>query len=270
MNDSSIQKFFYKKNSTLQNIEGINNLSITKNISFSDYFMLGGVESSTQINAPEQVEVSFDRTFIKMDDLFEYTGKNPISNAYIYNGEKYYNINNLYLNTYSAAFTVGELPKINTKFTSYGSDIYENITPENTGFLENKSYDIPRLNSIFITGSSSDEIKNIHNIFSFDYSLEINRQPYYGIGFDEPTEVCEILPIKINFSVNSKMKNEKDNLTIAKYKQNNLDFDIFVSGVSGSMNFPIRKAQLLNFDLTMSNQNTLEIKRQFVGYYGLR
>lgn len=269
MNDPSLQKIYYQSNSDLIELDGINNLNVSKNISFSDQFILGGDSSLLQINSPEEVKVSFDRSFIKEDLLLSYTGSSPVSKFYIYDSEKFYLINNLYLNSYSAGFSVGELPRINTQFTAYGEKVIQNSTPLLNIINSNYQFDVPKLGSIFITGTSSDEINNIHNIYSFDYSLEMNRQPFYSVGYLQPKEVCPIYPIKINFTINSKMKNEIDLINLSSLKQDNLNFDITVSGSLSIFSLPIRKAQLISSDITMSSSNTLELKRQFIGYYAL-
>lgn len=270
MNDPSLQKIYYQSGNNLVELDGVNNLSIAKSTSFSDQFMLGGDSSLIQVNAPEQVEVSFDRSFIKNDDLFRLTGSSPIEKLYVYDSKKFYLLNNLYLNTYSVGFSVGELPRISSKFTSYGEDIVQNSNPTLKIVNSDNQYDVPKLGSISITGSSSAEITNIHNIYSFDYSLEMNRQPFYTVGSLKPTEVCPILPIKINFSINSKMKDESSLIKISSRVQNNLNFDISISGSFSTMSFPIRSAQLISSDIVLSSSNTLELKRQFIGYYGLR
>jgi hypothetical protein len=269
MNDPKLQKIYYECNNNLIELNGINNLSISKNTSFADQFILGGDSSLLQVNSPEQIEVSFDRSFIQKDDLLRLTGSMPINKTYVYDSEKFYLINNLYLNSYSAGFSVGELPKINTKFISYGNSIIQNSNPLLNIIASPNQISIPKLGSISITGTSSSEINDIHNIFSFDYSLEINRQPFFTIGSIEPSEVCPILPIRINFSINSKMKDEKSLIKISSINQNNLNFDISISGQTSNMSFPVRKAQLVSSEIVLSNSNTLELKRQFIGYYGL-
>lgn len=270
MNDPSLQKIYYQCGSNLLELDGVNNLSISKSTSFSDQFILGGDSSLIQVNAPEQIEISFDRSFIKNDDLFRLTGSLPIEKLYVYDSKKFYLINNLYLNTYSVGFSVGELPRISSRFTSYGETILQNSNPLLNIINSTNEYDVPKLGSISITGSSSDEINNIHNIYSFDYSLEMNRQPFYTIGSSKPTEICPILPIKINFSVNSKMKDEGSIIQISSRMQNNLNFDVSVSGSVSTMSFPIRDAQLISSDIVLSSSNSLELRRQFIGYYGLR
>jgi hypothetical protein len=271
MNDPSLQKIYYKSGqSNYVSLNDVSNVSITKTTSFGDNFVLGGVESAYSINAPQQVEVNFDRSFIKKDDLFKYTGSDPLAKIYVFNSSKYYEINNLYLTQYSVNFTVGDIPKINTKFTSYGETIGQDSQVPGYSIIDvNDDIDIPRLNSILITGESSSEIKNIYNISSIDYSMQFNRQPFYNIGYDLPSEVYSILPIKINLSIISKLKNESSKIAISNMIQSGLNFDIAISGAIQTVNFPIRKAQLLSTEILLSSQNTLDVKHNFLGVYGI-
>jgi hypothetical protein len=274
MIDSSFNKFYYQSGYSLDAIElnGLENISIEKTISLNDQFLLGGYNVSSQINSPQQIDLNFSRSFVESDDMLNLTGKDPINNAFLYNGSIYYYLKNLYLNNYSAGFSVGELPKISTKFISYGEDIAQVNSMNYNGAAYTKkinSLDIPTLGSISITGYSSELLKSIYNIFSFDYSLDINRQAYYTIGSLTPTEVCEILPIKINFSVNSKIKKESDIIHIPSVNSNLFNFYISVSGKYSVFSLPITRANLISTQIQDSSSNTLEIKRNFIGLYGL-
>lgn len=275
MIDSSFNKFYYQSGYSSDAIElnGIENISIEKTISLNEQFLLGGYNASSQINSPSQIELNFSRSFVESDGIFNLTGKDPINNAFLYNGSIYYSLKDLYLNNYSVGFSVGELPKISVKFTSYGGNVEQvnSMTYNGNSYAKKiTNLDIPSLGSISITGSSSAALKNIYNIFSFDYSLDINRQAYYTIGSLNPTEVCEILPIKINFSVNSKIKKESDIIDMPVINDNKLlNFYISVSGKYNTFSFPITRANLISTQIQNSSSNTLEIKRNFIGFYGL-
>jgi hypothetical protein len=271
MNDPSLHKLYYRNNSSnYVELYGINNISLSKGTSFAEQYLLGGNYSAMQVNAPEQVDLSFDRSFIRNDDLLQYTGSSPISQIYILNGSIYYLLNNLYLNSYSAAFSVGELPKISTKFTSYGFEMQHSLALPKNPTVQTYKYDVPKLGSIYIAGTDSNDLTGIYNIFSFDYSIEINRQAIFSVGTKVP-EVCPILPLKINFSINSKLKNESllINNSFSKISNKNYNFDIVVSGSQYQMNYPIRNSQLISSEISLSNINSIEVKRQFLGYYGL-
>lgn len=269
MNDPSLHKIYYKSQSSYKELYGVNNLSLSKTTSFSEQYLLGGHYSTTQVNAPEQVELSFDRSFINYDYLFQYTGASALSDIYIYNGAKFYYVKDAYLNSYSAGFSVGELPKISTKFISYGSELMETSSIPSVQ-QENLNYDIPKLGSIFLSGYDSDFLFFNDKIFSFEYSIDINRQVFFSIG-SKSAEVCPILPLKINFSINSKLTSEQVGManSFSKSRQQNYNFHIAVTGSNSQMTFPIKNAQLISSNINLTNNNTLEFKRQFLGYYGL-
>lgn len=274
MNDPSLNKVIFKNiNNEYVELYGLNNFSISKNSTYAEQYLLGGICSSIQINSPQQIEISFDRSFINCDYLFNYTGDFAMNEVYIYNGDKYYYyIPNLYLNSYSIGFSVGELPRISTKFISYGNDLDEKqYIPTITETLST-AYDIPKLGSISITGINSDKLINDYNIFSFDYSVEINRQPYYGIGSKAANQINLIYPLKTSISINSKLKREDFSLyqdSIPTIKKDNFNFNINISGKNSTMIFPVCNAQLISSEIIGSSSNSLEIKKQFIGYYGL-
>ena len=61
--DSSFSKIYYEENSNFVEIRGVSNLSINRQFSFENPYMLGGIRSPSQINSPTQLELSFDRDF---------------------------------------------------------------------------------------------------------------------------------------------------------------------------------------------------------------
>lgn len=269
MNDPSKYKIYYKEeSSTYKELHGVNNASLEKTTSYENEYLLGGIIPASSINTPEKLELSFDRSFINEDILFNYTGSYPVKEIHIIHGDGKYSLRNLYLNSYSAGFSIGELPRISTKFTSYGGELFYpqdeiKIIPETF------PYDIPKLGSISIKEDGFP--KNIsNNIFSFNYSIEMNRQPYFSVG-NKIADVSSILPLKINFSVNSKLTKGElfPDVSFSKIKEKNYNFNIFVSGSNYVMSFPIRNSKLISSEVTLSSENTAEIKSNFLGYYGL-
>lgn len=269
MNDPSEYKIYYRnKSSQYKQLYGINNLSLVKTTSYENEYLLGGIIPASSLNAPEQLQLSFDRSFIAQDDLFAYTGSTPIREFHITHEEVKYSLRDLYLNSYSAGFSIGELPKINTKFTSYGGELFypeDEIRNPSQDFI----YDIPKLGSISIKESGFPNIIS-NSIFSFDYSIEMNRQPYFSVG-KKTADVSSLTPLKINLSINSKLIKGKlsSNIDFPKIQEQNYNFNISVSGSGYLMNFPITNSRLISSEIVFSSENTAEIKTQFIGYYGL-
>jgi hypothetical protein len=251
-------------------IDGVNNFSIEKGVSFNGDFMLGGIYGPNLINAPQQINLTFDRSYMQADPLLNYTGSESVSAFEFFDGNQFYKIANVYLISYSAGFSVGELPKINTRFVSYGGDIIQSETNACVTDVLQMNSDVPKLNSISICGL--DDFKENGNIFSIEYNLNINRQPFYSVGSTTPTEVNSILPLEISASINTKASQKARFHELPQYfnqYKNNIEFDISICGESGNFNLPLRKGKLISTDINMSSQNTLEIKSNFRGYYGL-
>jgi hypothetical protein len=196
----------------------------------------------------------------------------------------------LFLNNYSAAFSVGDLPKINTRFVSYGEDLIRSsdLILSESPFINYQTFSgqtlIPKLNSIYLTGYNGNDSslkylktnlvteEEIHNIYGFDFNLEINRIPYYSVGSKYPVEVSPIYPYKITANINSKASSKYKNDIFPEYLNTDdyLNFRILVSKDNlNFIDFPVTKAKMHSAAMEFSSQNTLEIKRSFVGHYGI-
>ena len=276
MIDPSNYKVYYLSgaisNGKLIELDGINNLTIQKQLSFDNNFAIGGMENPYSINSPQQVEISFDRSYMQKDPLIEFTGINAIPYFYIYDANRYYSIPNSYLMSYSSAFSVGDLPRISTRFMSFGEDISQiyNLPTLSINKLSD-TLDLPKLNSISISGLYNNQFKKDFNIFSFDYSLSMNRQPFYSVGSTAPMEVSLILPNRIESSINFKLSKSEFSVDIADYQKinNKIEFDIRISGSTSSFSFPFRNGRLIANEIKLASQNTAELNSKFEGFYGI-
>lgn len=259
-------------------IDGVNNLNFQKTLSYSSEYGLGISDNSYLLNSPQEIQLSFERSLIQNDILLQFTGDKKIDFLYIYDGSQYYELKNLYMNSYSATFTVGDLPKISTSFTTYGEDINQLLELPRYNNLEIEKYsqyiDIPSIDSISISGIYDLNFNIKYKIYSFDYQLSIKRQQFYSVGSGlNPIQVSLILPLEIKSSINAKLVKNAQNIDINKYDDftsKNSDFDIKVSGTGSSLlTLPIRRAKLINDSIQISSENTLEIKKDFIGYYGI-
>jgi hypothetical protein len=276
MIDPSSYKIYYLSGSiasgSLIELDGVNNFTIQKQISFDNFTAVGGMQTPYSINSPQQIEISFDRSYMQKDPLIEFTGTNPIPYFYVYDTNRFYSIPNSYLMSYSSAFSVGDLPRISTRFMSFGEDISQvNILPNLSINKLSDTLDLPKLNSISISGLYNSNFKKDFNIFSFDYSLSMNRQPFYSVGSTAPTEVSLILPNRIDSSINFKLSKSALSVDLADYQKinNKIEFDIKISGTGSSFSFPFRNGRLIANEIKLASQNTAELNSKFEGFYGI-
>lgn len=259
-------------------VDGVNNLTIQKQLSFAEQFSLGGINSSFNLNAPQEIKISFERSFVQNDFLFNFTGSDPIKKFIAFDGVKYYEISNLYLDNYVASFSVGSLPRIVTNFTAYGENITQKNQLDFNGQVKSVSKDIefelPSLDSISITGNFNNNIKDKFNIYQFDYNMSIKRQPFYSIGSTVPINVSQILPLDISVSITSKVPQSSVPIQMPEYfsaTDNFLNFDINISGEASNYLFrlPVRNARLISSEIRMSTNDILDLNRGIIGNYGL-
>ena len=97
------------------------------------------------------------------------------------------------MTNYSVNCAVGSIPKVNTNIS-----VYDEMAP---GI--DMSGDITTILSIPKQGSISATCDNTttNRVVGFDYSLTVNRKPYYTIGSETPVEVKLIRPINYTASV---------------------------------------------------------------------
>ena len=150
--------------------------------------------------------------------------------------------------------------------TTYITNINSIPAAECASKIDNNQ--IIKLNAISLSGSGISNIINPYNILSFDYTLAINRQPYYAVGCLLASQVELINPSRINFSITSKIKNsfKHDDLAILNCAYS---FSVLVSGSDYLVRFPIKNSIMSSSSILSSSQNTLEIKREYIGYLGV-
>ena len=181
-----------------QQLSGVESLDIGYNNSTSILNPLGFTSGVTSISGPTNQTVSFSRNLIYSDPILTYTGSHAISGSLNYNGNAY-GFRSGYLTSYSVNCAVGSIPKVNTSIAVYdemasGIDMSGDITT---------SLSIPRQGSISATCDNS----TTNRVVGFDYSLTVNRKPYYTIGSKTPVEVKLIRPINYTASVQLEVDN---------------------------------------------------------------
>jgi hypothetical protein len=277
MIDSSLHCVYLCLNNSLISLDGINSISINKSTSYDNGIFLGGQDMPLSLNQPDQISISIDKSFVEHDPIQSLTGSGKIDYLYYSDGLRYIEFKNLYMNNMQASFTVGDLPKVNFTLSSYNGHMVQ-LGSVNTSNKITFEKNIPKLDSIFISSSNAQVanlIKTNIYMYSIDYSVNINRQPYYSVGSYEEVEVCEILPIQVSASITSK---EKINLTftpllLAEYQTMFYDFDINIKGSGTSItSFPMRKTKFISFDKKSNSNGFADIKYNFNGliggYYG--
>jgi hypothetical protein len=258
-------------------LDGINSINVSKTTNRDEGLFLGGGLMPAIPNQQSQITISVDKSFLQHDPIYTLTGNSKIDHFYFYDGIRFLALKDLYLNSMQASFTIGDLPKISFSLSSYNGYFVE-IASLNTGSAIKYEKIIPRLNSIYIdliNSSSTSNIKNNIDIYSIDYSVNINRVPQYSIGDYNEVEVIQMLPLQISSTISAKQKDfgsENYLLNPFAIRDNQFsyyDFDIKVSGSENSITkFPIRKTILKTSERSSNSQGYLDVKYGFDGIIG--
>ena len=175
-----------------QQLSGVESLDIGYKNSATVLNPLGYSKGVTAISGPPSQEVSFSRNLIYADPILDYTGSKPISGSVNYNGNSY-GFKSGYLTSYSVSCAVNSIPKVNTKVVVYDE---MNDAVDATGATATTIV-IPNQGSISATCDNS----TTNRVVGFDYSLTVNRKPYYTIGAEVPSAVTMISPIDYSATV---------------------------------------------------------------------
>lgn len=175
-----------------QQLSGVESLDIGYNNSSSVLNPLGYTSGVTSISGPTSQTVSFSRNLIYSDPILSYTGSDAISGSLNYNGSAY-GFESGYLTSYSVNCAVGSIPKVNTSIAVY-DEMASGV--DMSGALPT-TIEIPRQGSITATCDNT----TTNRVVGFDYSLSVNRKPYYTIGSETPVEVKLVPPINYTASV---------------------------------------------------------------------
>ena len=124
---------------------------------------------------------------------------------------------------------------------------------------------IPSQGSITATCDNS----STNRVVGFDYSLTLNKKPYYTIGSEAPVEVKHINPIQYSASVQI----EVDDI----FLQSGFDFlstrenksvSFSIKGRDGTtlQNLTIPKASLVSEQLTSSSDGAVRLTLNYLGH----
>ena len=186
---NSDSQFFIKG----QEISGLESLDIGYSNSASTLKPLGYAKGLTSISGPTSQEVSFSRNLIYSDPILSYTGTDTISGSINYNGGSY-GFTSGYLTSYSVNCAVNSIPKVNTSVV-----VYDELRSgyDASGSESPPTIYIPSQGSITATCDNT----TTNRVVGFDYSLKVNRKPYYTIGSEVPVDVTMISPIEYSATV---------------------------------------------------------------------
>ena len=243
-------------------LSGVESLDIGYSNSSNVLAPLGTTRGLTAVGGATSQTVSFSRNLIYEDPILAFTGASEaMAGSFNYSNNSSYGFNNGYLSSYSVNCAVGAIPKVNTSFVVYD----EMKSGVNASGTANTNIYIPSQGSITATCDNSSS----NRVIGFDYSLTMNKKPYYTIGSETPTEVKHIDPIQYSASVQM----EVDDI----FLQSGFDFlnarenksvSFSIKGRAGNtlQNLTIPNASLVSEQLTSSSDGAVRLTLNYVGH----
>lgn len=212
-------------------LKGVTSVDGSYSITETPINVLGYGYTTPTLSAPFVGNFSVNREFLGEDPLLPFTGDVHMNGAISY-GAKNFGFTTGYLDGYSIACSVGEVPTMTYGISIFGkiggnvstdepssygdylliSDsseflittspdatdrLFVSETPDNPSIKETKVHPeifVPEMGSIIVecAGSSTDRVTN------FNYNMSIQREPIYTVNSSYPVQVCLNYPIEID------------------------------------------------------------------------
>ena len=215
----------------------------------------------TAISGPTSQEVSFSRNLIYADPILAYTGSKPISGSVNYNGNSY-GFKSGYLTSYSVNCAVNSIPKVNTSVVVYDE---MSDTVDATGATPTTIV-VPNQGSISATCDNS----TTNRVVGFDYSLKVNRKPYYTIGAEVPSAVKMISPINYSATVQIEVDDAflESGFAFLGTGKNSKTVTFTLNGKDGTsiQSLSIPNACLVGETLNASSEGAIRLTLNYMGH----
>lgn len=230
------------------NLSGVSDITFNSEFSAQKILSLGNKNYGFARVGPAVGAVDFSRQLIYADPVLSYTGDSCCSGVFSYGGVSY-GFESGYLNSYSVSCSVGQVPSVSATIGVYGE--MKSGAANHTGVTHPDIF-VPSQKSIQI----SSDYGSSNRIESFNYSLEIAREPKYSVGPNLfPDAVIKNGPINISASA-----------TFGVGGFSALDLQNFVRYVSApTFNIVIKNRDLSQTLMTLPVSNAQIISQQVEG-----
>lgn len=272
---------------------GCNSINVTNNFALQPmlYMGIGGKAFTQTINGEQYADVSINSYLINMDDFFpliqEFASnlfilydRNKSSFGDLTDNRHNYLLISGYLNTYSAKYSIGQIPQIDVsmRFVDNGGSIDANragthASSQLTSITVNNNYNytgsylIPNGDSIQLY---LDEITT-NRVLNYDININVNRKPIYNIGSKKPKRVDIIYPIEVNCQFGFEMS--EYNITQLREQPSSPQVKTIYLNVFDQQNnrficgYRFKNMNLISETYSNSADGNVIVNKQYVGFF---
>jgi len=180
-----------------QKLSGVSSLSLGYTNPLENSPVLGNAGFGFAMNGPVEGVVEFSRSLVYQDPILNFTGDSSFSGNFSY-GNRAYSFESGYLTNYSVSCGVGDVPQVNARVSVWcGLTSGQSVSSEQV----DDGLFIPSPKSISISGMDFDS----NRVRSFNYSIDISRQPIYSLEGGKKAQAVNFIS-PINFSASVEME----------------------------------------------------------------
>lgn len=248
-------------------LTGVTSVSISANQSNSVLTPIGTTRGSTLVSGPPNQQMSFSRSLIYSDPIFEYlyTSKPMKAGVLDFENDSFYSFESGFLKTYSVNCAVGASPKVNASF-----NVFDEIKSGEYSQFEKKVHnkiDVPNQSTINIESSDF----GYNRVVGFDYSVSIDQKVLYSIGSTSPTSLVNLRPFRYSATVQLELEQSYDGGSfdfLRSREDRNISLDIEGRKGTKIQSFSMPNASLVGTNVSQSSQGLLKVDLSYIGTDG--
>ena len=180
----------------IKKLKSIRNVAFSQDVQEENAQILGDGLGFKSINGPTQTRVAIDKTLNNEDFIRTLAERSDISGQFEY-GDSMLSFNKACINNFSVNATINELPEASFDLTIYGSLSGTSTSVSSTANDDNDTKEV-KIEELTVTFD-----KNSTNaVQSFNFSEVFNKQAFYEIGENEPSDIKTVGTIQQEAAIN--------------------------------------------------------------------
>jgi hypothetical protein len=183
--------------SKFRKLKSIKNIGFSQDVREENAQVVGKSLGFKNITGPTETRVAIDKILNNKDFIRTLAGRSDISGQFEY-GDNAMSFGKACINNFSVNATINELPEASFDLTIYGS-----LAPQSSLISSSLMSDDDDLEEVKVEELTVTFDKNSTNsIQSFNFSEVFNKQAFYQIGQNEPSDIKTIGTIQQEAAIN--------------------------------------------------------------------
>jgi hypothetical protein len=180
----------------IKKLKSITSIAFSQEVQEENVQVLGDDSGFKSIIGPTQTRVAVDKILNNEDFIRTLAGRSDISGQFEY-GDNMMSFSSACINNFSVNATINELPQASFDLTIYGSLSGTSTSVSSTADSDNAAEEV-KIEELTVTFDKN----STNSVQSFNFSEVFNKQAFYQIGQNEPSDIKTIGTIQQEVAIN--------------------------------------------------------------------